>query len=436
MEPEFARGLIIVAVLLVLLGSGIWIFGAIFLISLGGLFFLQDFSFVRIGTLMKTVSWRALTSYELASLPLFVWMAEILFRTRLSEQIFRGVSPWVDWVPGRLLHVVIVACGLFGAVSGSSTATCATGSKIALPELRKRGYDDGVIIGALSAGGTLGIMIPPSIAMVIYAVVAEVSLVKLMLAGFLPGLLMMGLFSGYICGWSVLNPHRTPDDPEPMRLIERFARLFELAPVAVLFIFIFGALFAGYITATECAAWGVAGALLIAAQQRLLTWETFKLSIRGTVRTTSMLVMLIGMAAIMSSFVALAGIPNAMSRAVDSLGVGPFGLVAILMLVFIVLGMFLDGMSMILLTLPVTLPMVVAAGFDPIWYGIFLILMIEIGELTPPVGFNLFVLQNITGKNIFSIGRMSFPFFLMMVICIFVLVASPQIVMVLPNLYH
>lgn len=435
MDSPLITSLIIIAGLLGLLAAGVWIFAAMLLVSIVGLFVLSDYSFVRIGSLLTSVQWKTMTSFELAALPLFVWMGEILFRTRLSEQIFRGLAPWVNWLPGRLLHVVVLACGVFGSVSGSSTATCATISKIALPELKRRGYDEGITIGALCSGGTLGILIPPSIIMVLYAVAAEVSLVKLFIAGFLPGALMMALFSGYIVVWALLHPDKSPKGEDTMTLRQRFALLTELGPMTALLVFVFGALFAGWITATECAAWGVLGALLIALHSRTLNWVTFRESVHSTLRTSCMIAILIAAAGFMSSFMAIAGIPKAMAAAISSMQLSPYALIALLTLVYIVLGIFLDGVSMILLTLPVVLPMVTGAGFDPLWFGIFLIIVIEMAELSPPVGFNLFVLQNITGKDVFTIGWMSMPFFLMMIVTAAMITFWPQIVMILPDLY-
>lgn len=435
MDSPLITSIIIILGLLGLLAAGVWIFAAMLVVSIVGLYVLNDYSFVRIGSMLTSVQWKTMTSFELAALPLFVWMGEILFRTRLSEQIFRGLAPWVNWLPGRLLHVVVLACGIFGSVSGSSTATCATISKIALPELKRRGYDEGITIGALCSGGTLGILIPPSIIMVLYAVAAEVSLVKLFIAGFLPGFLMMSLFSGYIVVWALMNPDKSPKGADQMTLRQKFSLLIELGPITALLVFVFGALFAGWITATECAAWGVLGAILIALHSRTLNWRSFRDSVQSTLRTSCMIAILIAAAGFMSTFMAIAGIPKAVAVAISAMQLSPFVLIALLTVVYILLGIFLDGVSMILLTLPVVLPMVTGAGFDPLWFGIFLIIVIEMAELSPPVGFNLFVLQNMTGKDVFTIGWMSLPFFLMMVVTAAMITFWPGIVMVLPDLY-
>ncbi len=433
MDGPLVATVFVVIGLLALLAAGVWMFAAMLVISAVGLFVFKDYSFDRIGSLMQAVLWKSTTSYELAALPLFVWMAEILFRTRLSEQLFRGIAPWVNWLPGRLLHVVVLASGIFGSVSGSSAATCATVSKIALPEMKRRGYDEGITIGALCAGGTLGMLIPPSIVMVIYAVAAEVSLVKLMIAGIIPGLVTMALFSGYIAAWSVVRPERTPSGTAPMTMRERFAATKELVPTTALLVFVFGALFGGWITATECAAWSVAGSLAIALHSRTLDWKGFVDSIVGTLRTSAMIIVLVASAAFMSTFMAVAGIPKAMAEAVAGLGLSPALLIVLLTFIYFLLGIFLDGISMILLTLPVVLPIVTAAGFHPIWFGIFLIVCIEMAELSPPVGFNLFVLQNMTGHDVFAIGRMSLPFFLLMIASVAIFTAWPAVVLWLPE---
>ena len=433
MDSPLVASAFVIFGLLALLGIGIWMFSAMLLVSVVGLFVLKDYSLDRIGSLMQAVLWKTSTSYELAALPLFVLMAEVLFRTRLSEQLFRGMAPWVNWIPGRMMHVCVWASGIFGSVSGSSAATCATVSKIALPEMKRRGYDDGLAVGALCSGGTLGMLIPPSIVMVIYAVAAEVSLVKLMIAGILPGLLMMLLFSGWIAGWSMANPERTPGGvPSGMR--EKLASLRDLGPVTLLLAFIFGALFSGWITATECAAWGVLGALGIALQSGTLNWSSLGQSVKATLRTSCMIISLVATAGFMSSFMAVAGIPRAMAEAIAGFQLSPYALIVVLTIVYIVLGIFLDGISMILLTLPVVLPIVTHAGFDPLWFGIFLIICIEMAEISPPVGFNLFVLQKMTGYDVFTIGRMSLPFFMLMIVCTAILTVWPGLVMWLPEL--
>ena len=435
MDNQTLNGLLIGVGLLFLLASGLWIFAAMLVVSILGLFFLEGFTAMRIGNLLQPVLWRYATSFELAALPLFVWMAEILFRTPMSEQIFRSLGPWMNRVPGQLLHVVVLACGMFGTVCGSSAATCATISKIALPELKKRGYEEKIVLGSLCAGGTLGILLPPSIPMVIYAVAAEVSLVKLMLAGFLPGLVLMILFSLYIVAVALIKPAIAPRTAEQTSFRERVLLLKGLLPVSIFTGFIFISLFAGWVTATECAAWGVVGALISWWHSGLFTWSKFLDSLSATVSTSCMMIILIASAGFVSSFMAITGIPSAVAGYVGNLGLSPFSLIAMITVIYIVLGMFLDGVSMILLTLPLFLPIVVAAGFDPIWFGIFLVINIELAALSPPVGFNLFVLNAITRRDIFYIAWASLPFFVLMLLALAMFTYFPQIVMVVPDWY-
>jgi len=433
-DSQLIVSLTAIAALLGLLAMGFWIFAAILIVSILGLHVINDFSWIRIGSALQQVLWRTASSYEVASLPLFIWMAEILHRTRLAEQIFRGLAPWLGWVPGRLLHVTVLGCGLFGSVAGSSAATCATISKIALPELRRRGYHEGVTIGALAAGGTLGILIPPSIIMVLYAIAAEVSLLQLFLAGFLPGFLLMALFSGYIVVHSLIFGDPAPGPDETATLRARLLALLDLLPTLGLLAFVFVALLAGWVTPTECAAWGVFGSLLIALWSGSFTWKAFWDSVHATTRTSCMIMVLIIAAAFMSSFMAISGIPKALAQVIAWLELSKAALIAMLVVIYMVLGIFLEGASMILLTLPVVLPIVTASGIDPIWFGIFLVVVIEMAELSPPVGFNLFILQTMTGRDVFYIGWVSLPFFLLMIVAIALMAIFPDIVMILPRL--
>ena len=271
------------------------------------------------GTVLATIVWGNSASWTLAALPLFIWMGEILFRTRLSEEMFRGFSPWLNWLPGRLMHVNVLACGVFGSVSGSSAATCATVAKIALPELKKRGYDETVSLGSLAGAGTLGILIPPSITMVVYAVQANVSIIQVFLAGFLPGLLVMALYSGYIIVWSLLNPHKTPPADPPMPFREKIRESLNLIPCMLLIIFVFLSLLLGWATATECAAWGVLGSLAIAWWQGSLTWQSFWQSVMGATRLNCMILLILAGASYMSTSMAYTGIPIALANWVNGM---------------------------------------------------------------------------------------------------------------------
>jgi tripartite ATP-independent transporter DctM subunit len=360
-------------------------------------------------------------------------MGEILYRTRLSEQMFDGLAPWLNRVPGRLMHTTILGCGIFGSVSGSSAATCATIAKVALPELERRGYDKGLALGSLSAAGGLGILIPPSITMVVYAVAADASVIRLFLAGFLPGFLLMGLFSGYIAWWSLRHPDRVPP-PEPATgFAEKLRRSGSLIPCGLLIVFIVWVLVSGLATATECAAWGVVGSLAIAAAGRSLTWENFWAGLVGATRISCMIMFILAGAAFLTKTMAFTGIPRELAEFVQSLNLSPYGLIAVLVVVYLVLGTALDGISMIVLTSAVVLPMIQKAGFDLVWFGIFIIMLIEIAEVTPPVGFNLFVLQNMTGIDSNRIARMTLPFFVCMMVAIGLITVFPEIVTSVPN---
>ncbi|MEQ1648575.1 MAG: TRAP transporter large permease subunit [Hyphomicrobiaceae bacterium] len=424
--------LLLFVILVVLLASGVWI--SISLLAVGWVTMLFVKGVPSAGDVLATKIWGNAASWELAALPLFVWMGEILFRTKLSEEMFRGLSPWLNWLPGRLMHVNVIASGVFGSVSGSSAATCATIAKIALPELKKRGYDETIALGSLAGAGTLGILIPPSITMVVYAVAAEVSIIKLFLAGFLPGLLVMVLYSGYIIVWALMNPDKQPPPEPKMSFATKMRESRNLIPCMLLITLVFVSLIAGWATATECAAWGVLGSFGIAAWSRSLTWESFHLSAMGTIRITSMIMLILAGASFMSTGMAYTGIPIALANWVDSLGLGPYTLIAILTLMYIFLGAALDGISMIVLTTAVVLPMVQKAGFDLVWFGIFLILIVEIAEVSPPVGFNLFVLQTMSGKDSMTVARAALPFFWLLVVAIVLITVFPKIVMILPDL--
>jgi tripartite ATP-independent transporter DctM subunit len=426
-------GLFLLVVMLLLLGGGVWIAMTLAIVGWVGMALFTDMAPARWGENLFVAMWSSSASWELAALPLFIWMGEILFRTRLSEQMFEGLAPWLGRVPGRLMHTTILGCGIFGSVSGSSAATCATIAKVALPELKRRGYDENLALGALATAGTLGILIPPSITMVVYAVAADASIIRIFLAGFIPGFLLMALFSGYIAWWSIRHPDKVPaSDPVP-GFLEKVRRSGSLIPVTLLIVFIVWVLVAGWATATECAAFGVLGSLAIAASSRSLTRENFVASLMGATRVSCMIMFILAGAAFLTKTMAFTGIPRLLAEWVASLGLSPYSLIAVLAVVYLVLGTALDGISMIVLTSAVVLPMIQKAGFDLIWFGIFIVLLVEIAEVTPPVGFNLFVLQNMTGNDSNTIARAAIPFFVMLVVCIALITVFPEIVTWLPD---
>ena len=413
--------LLLLVLLCLLLGAGLWI--SMSLAAVGWVAMSQVHA--SPGLFLASAYWEATGSWTLAALPMFIWMGEILFRTRLSEELFNGLSPWVRRLPGGLLHVNILACGIFGSVSGSSAATCATVSKIALPELKRRGYSERVAIGSLATAGTLGIMIPPSIIMVVYAVAAEVSIIRVFIAGMIPGLIVMGLFSLYIVVWAVLNPRQQPP-PEPrLPMLAKLRQSAQLIPCGLLIVAVIGTMFVGWATATEAAAFGVLGSLILAALTGTLSWRNFLDSLLGATRLSCMIMFILAGAAFLTKAMALTGIPAALAAGAAAFGLGPYGIIAILTVVYIILGTALDGVSMIVLTTSIVIPMVQGAGFDLVWFGIFIVLLVEIAEITPPLGFNLFVMQTMTGKEQTEIAAAALPFFLMLVLTVVLVTLFP-----------
>ena len=423
-------GLFLLIIMLLFLSGGIWIAMTLAICGwVGQAFFVNT----QPGKNLFSAFWETNASWELAALPLFIWMGEILFRTKLSEEMFEGLRPWLNRVPGRLMHTTVLGCGIFGSVSGSSAATCATIAKVALPELKKRGYDEKLALGALATSGTLGILIPPSITMVVYAVAADASIIRIFLAGFIPSAILMALFMGYIAWWSIRNPSKVPAADPPSSFLEKVKKSGNLIPCALLIVFIVWVLVAGYATATECAAYGVFGSLAIAAYSRSLTWKNFCEGLMGTTRTSCMIMIILAGAAFLTKTMAFTGVPRELAEWVNAMQLSPYALIGCLVVVYLILGTALDGISMIVLTAAVVLPMIQKAGFDLIWFGIFIVLLVEIAEVTPPVGFNLFVLQNMTGKDSNTIARAAIPFFICLVICIGIITIFPEVVTVLPD---
>ncbi|MBM3597016.1 MAG: TRAP transporter large permease subunit [Alphaproteobacteria bacterium] len=422
--------IVFLGVLFALLASGLWIG-----LALLGVAFVAMAAFTTrpIGDAMVTTIWGASSSWTLTALPLFIWMGEILFRTRLSEDMFRGLAPWMVRVPGRLLHTNVVGCAIFAAISGSSAATCATIGKMTLPELQRRGYPREMSIGSLAGSGTLGLLIPPSIIMIVYGITADQSIGQLFTAGILPGIMLACLFSGYIVIWSLLNPDKVPAATERYALREKIYMSRHLIPVVMLILAVLGSIYAGIATATEAAAVGVVGAFLLSAAQGSLTWETFTTSLLGATRLSCMIFLILAGAAFLTLAMGFTGLPRQVAQWIHGLGLAPWMLIAALTIFYIVLGCFLDGISMIVLTMAVVLPTVEGAGIDLIWFGIFVTIVVEMAQVTPPVGFNLFVLQGMTGKSIIYVGRVTFPFFLLMVVAVVMVYLFPQIVTYLPS---
>ncbi|GAA4329889.1 TRAP transporter large permease subunit [Variovorax defluvii] len=421
---------LLIASLFLILGSGVWIG-----LTLSGVAWIgmQLFSARPAGDAMAVTIWGSASGWTLTALPLFLWMGEVLFRTRLSQDMFKGLAPWMQRLPGRLLHTNVAGCAVFAAVSGSSAATCATIGKMTLPELKRRGYPDDMVIGTLAGAGTLGLLIPPSIIMIVYGVSADVSISKLFIAGVVPGLLLAFLFSGYIAVWALVNPGRVPPPDAAMSFKQKLQASLSLIPVALLILAVLGSIYAGIATATEAAAVGVVGALVISAAQGSLNWQTFKESLMGATRLYCMMALILAGAAFLTLAMGYIGLPRHLAEWIGSLGLSKFQLVMMLAVFYIVLGCFLDGISMVVLTMGVVMPTVLAAGIDPLWFGIFVVLVVEMAQITPPVGFNLFVLQGMTGKDLLYIARVTLPMFALMVAAVLIIYIAPDLVTWLPR---
>jgi C4-dicarboxylate transporter, DctM subunit len=422
--------LVLLGAMLMLLASGLWV--AISLLGVG-LIGIVLFTTAPAGKVMATTTWGASDNWALTALPLFIWMADILFRTRMSEDIFTGLAPWLTRIPGRLIHVNIVGCGIFSAVSGSNAATCATIAKIALPELMRRGYDERMVIGSLTASGTLGILIPPSIMMIVYGFVAQVSIARLFIGGVIPGAVMVAIFMGYVMVWAWLHPERTPPADIRMSLGEKLYASRRLLPVAGLIALVMGTIYLGVVTPTEAATVGVLGALLLSALNRSLTWQTFAQALGESARTSCMIAFILAGAAFMSMAMAYTGIPRALAQWIAAYQLSAWGLLAALTLLYVILGFALDGISMVVLTSAVVQPMILQTGIDPVWFGIYIVLMVQVAELTPPVGFPMFVMQAFTGRSLLYVSRAGLPFFFLLLAGTALIVIFPELVTYLPS---
>ncbi|MEW6464639.1 MAG: TRAP transporter large permease subunit [Pseudomonadota bacterium] len=422
-------GLLVLSLFLIL-GSGVWIG-----LTLSGVAWIgmQLFSSRPAGDAMAVTIWGAASSWTLTALPLFVWMGEILFRTRLSQDMFKGLAPWVQGLPGRLLHTNVIGCTIFAAVSGSSAATCATIGKMTLPELKGRGYPEAMTVGTLAGASTLGLLIPPSIIMIVYGVMAEVSISRLFIAGVLPGVMLAALFSGYIMLWALRHPQQIPRSHERLTLAQKLAASRSLIPVVLLIAAVLGSIYSGIATATEAAAVGVVGSLILSAVQGSLTWASFRDALMGATRLYCMIALILAGAAFLTLSMGYIGLPRHLAQWIASLGLSQAQLIAALAVFFIILGCFLDGISMVVLTMGVLMPTVQAAGIDPIWFGIFVVLVVEMAQITPPVGFNLFVLQGMTGRELTWIARVTWPMFALMVLGVALIYVFPGIVTWLPR---
>ncbi|MDJ0623063.1 MAG: TRAP transporter large permease subunit [Desulfocapsaceae bacterium] len=428
---ELGMTLILLVALFTLLGSGIWV--AFSLMSVGMLGMVL-FTEAPLGDVLATTVWGASNSWSLAALPLFIWMGEILFRSRLSEDMFTGLSPWLTHLPGRLLHVNILGCGIFAAVSGSSAATAATIGKMSIPELAKRKYPESMLIGTLAGSATLGLLIPPSIILIVYGVATEQSIARLFIGGLLPGLLLVSLFIGYVVLWSLLNPSRIPAGEESLSLLTRLNRSRRLIPVILLIAGVIGSIYSGIASPTDAAAVGVVLSLLLSKYTGSLNLRTFFDGLMGATKTSCMIAFILAGAAFLTVAMGFTGIPRMLAIWISEMQLSPYALLGALTVFFVILGCFLDGISVVVLTTSVIMPMVEQAGIDPLWFGIFVVIVVEMSQITPPVGFNLFVIQGLTGLNILRVAYAAIPFFLLLMVALVLIVIFPAIVTVLPNM--
>ncbi|HSP23552.1 MAG TPA: TRAP transporter large permease subunit [Saliniramus sp.] len=420
----------LIALLFVMIGLGVWI--AVALATMGFVAIVMQLSLPP-GTIMATSVWQGAKSWDLTALPMFILMGDILFRTRLSKDMFEGLAPWLARLPGRLLHVNIIGCTVFAAVSGSSAATCATIGRISLTELKKRGYSESLSVGTLAGSGTIVLMIPPSIILIVYATATEISVARLFIAGVIPGLMLTGLFMAFVIVWAMLNKSKMPPPEPAMPLLQRIYALRRLAPVLLLIVGVIGSIYTGIAAPTEAAVVGVLLSLGVALQSRTLSFPMLKEALVSATKTSCMITFILAGAAFLTTAMGFTGIPRILAEWIGSFGLSQMMLLFALTIFFIIMGCVLDGISMVVLTTSIILPLVEGAGFDLIWFGIYIVLVVEMAQITPPVGFNLYVLQSLTGRNIFTLGLYTAPFFLIMCLAAVLLAIFPDIALWLPR---
>ena len=428
--PELFLTIFFISILLILLGTGVWV--ALSMVGVSAIGMLL-FTSRPVGDAMATTIWGTSSSWTLTALPLFVWMGEILFRTKLSENLFKGLAPWMSRLPGGLIHVNVVGCALFAAISGSSAATVATVGKMSIPELRKRNYPEKLLLGSLAGSGTLGLLIPPSIILIIYGVTVQESIAKLFIAGIIPGIMIAIFFMLYVIGWSILNKDSMPKTEEVFSFSQKIKDSGQLIPVIVLITAVIGSIYLGIATATEAASLGVVGALILSFFQKSLNKETFKSSLLGATKTSCMIAFILAGSSFLSLAMGFTGLPRNLAIWIQEMNLSPYVLIMVLTFFYIILGMFLDGISAVVLTMAIIEPMIRQAGFDMIWFGVFLVIVVEMAQITPPVGFNLFVLQGMANKDMGFIAKSAFPLFLLMILAVVVIIIFPEIALWLPQ---
>ncbi|AML52214.1 TRAP transporter large permease [Falsihalocynthiibacter arcticus] len=422
--------LLLLGLLLSLLAMGVWVAISLTIMALAALVF---FSNAPQGLVLATTLWGHSHSWPLAALPLFILMGEILLRSRLSQDMFSGLAPWLGRVPGRLLHVNVLGCAIFAAVSGSSAATAATIGRMSVPELTKRGYPEHLILGTLAGSATLGLLIPPSIILIVYGVATEQSIARLFVAGILPGIMLVSLFAGYVMFSAWRNPSDFPAEEITLPFRAKLRASRRLIPVLLLIGGVIGTIYTGVASPTDAAAVGVVLATILALSSGGFGWEQFKEALMSSTRTSCMIAFILLGAAFLAISMGFTGIPRHLAEWIATFNLSPYALLAVLTVFFIVLGCFLDGISVVVLTTSIILPMVEAVGIDPLWFGIYLVLVVEMSQITPPVGFNLFVIQGLTGINILRVARAALPFFFLLLFGTLLITIFPQIVTFLPD---
>jgi C4-dicarboxylate transporter, DctM subunit len=427
---QLAYSTILLIVFFAFLGSGMWVAFCLLGVAFAGM---TLFTSIPVGQVMATSIWGASNAWPLAAIPMFIWMGEILSRSRISNDLFNGLAPWLRWIPGGLIHINVLGCGLFAAVSGSSVATAATVGKISVPELLRRGYPPQLVLGSLAGSGTLGFLIPPSVIMIVYGVAIEESIVRLFLAGVFPGLMLLVLFTGYVILWSIFHSDQIPKPSDHLRGGDIVRRSVRLLPIMLLIFGVLGSIYLGLASPTDAAAVGVGLALLIAWLSGTLTRAGFVESLFSAIRTSCMITFILAAASFLTVVMGFTGIPRALAEWIGTMQLNPTLLICVLTVFFIVLGCFLDGISIVVLTTAIILPMIEQAGIDRIWFGVYLAIVVEMSQITPPVGFNLFALQGLTGHNILYLTRAAAPFFFILLLAIGIIVVFPDLAVWLPN---
>ena len=429
MDP-FVVLITVLVLLALLLGIGVWVGLSLFAVAIISLALFRS---MPVEKLLAQLTYNTVTTPEMVALPMFILMAEILFHTRLSASLFKGLAPWTNKLPGRMVHVNVLGCTLFAAISGSSAATATTVGRITLSELFKRGYDKDLVIGSLAGAGTLGFLIPPSIILIIYGVLSETSILKLFIAGIVPGLILALGFMGYLAIRATLNPSLIPSEDSNPTWRDRLNGLVDLGPVVFLILLVLGSMYAGFASPSEAAAVGVLGAVLVSAAQKTLSWKTIRMACLSAVRTTSMIALIVAGAVFLSVAMGFLGVPRLIAGEIAALDLSPLALILLLLVFYAILGCVLDGLSAIVMTLPITLPLILAAGFDKIWFGVFVVIVVEMAQITPPVGFNLFVIQGLTGETIGRVARAALAFYMIMCIMAILIALVQDIVILLPD---